>query len=316
MKYLKELREGEKVSDVYLCKHVASAVTKNGKEYLNVILQDKSGVLDAKVWDPSSGGIGEFKSLDYIYIMGDALTFNNQIQISIKRIRIANEGEYVEADYLPVSPRDNDTMYKEVTAACDSVKNLYLNGLLKSFFVDDADFIGKFRKSSAAKTVHHSFVGGLMHHTLAVTKLCHFYTKAYPALNHDLLITAALLHDIGKIKELSGFPENDYTDEGQLLGHIVMGCSMIEEKISRMDDFPEKLKNELLHCIVAHHGQLEFGSPKVPELIEALALNLADNTDAKLETLTEALSSTNEKGWLGFNKFLDANIRKTSDWEQ
>ncbi|MBR1876961.1 MAG: HD domain-containing protein, partial [Lachnospiraceae bacterium] len=127
--------------------------------------------------------------------------------------------------------------------------------------------------------------------------------------------SAAMLHDIGKVKELSRFPENDYTDEGQLLGHIVIGCSMISGKISQIEDFPEKLKNELLHCIAAHHGQLEFGSPKVPELIEAMALNLADNTDAKLETLTELLGGTNEKGWLGFNRFLDANIRKTSEWE-
>jgi len=315
MRYLKELRDGEKVADVYLCKHMTTAVTKNGKEYLNVTLQDKSGTLDAKIWEPNSGGIGEFKPLDYIYIMGDALTFNNQIQVSIKRLRVANDTEYVPADYLPMSPRDNDEMYKEITAVCETVKNPYLHRLLEEFFVEDEELVGMFRKSSAAKMVHHSFVGGLMQHTLAVTRLCKFYTKMYPALNHDLLISAAMLHDIGKVKELSRFPENDYTDEGQLLGHIVIGCSMISGKISQIEDFPEKLKNELLHCIAAHHGQLEFGSPKVPELIEAMALNLADNTDAKLETLTELLGGTNEKGWLGFNRFLDANIRKTSEWE-
>ncbi len=315
MKYLRELRDGEKVSDIYLCKHVASAVTKAGKEYLNVILQDKTGMLDAKVWDPSSVGIGEFKAFDYVYVMGDALTFNNQIQISIKRLRTASEGEYDQADYLPVSPRDNETMYKEVLAVCDKISNKHLNALLKAFFVEDKDFIKDFRQSSAAKTVHHSFVGGLMQHTLAVTKLCGFYSKAYPALDHDLLISAALLHDIGKIRELSSFPENDYTDAGQLLGHIVIGCGMIKDKIALVEGFPEKLENELLHCIVAHHGQLEFGSPKVPELMEALALNLADNTDAKLETLTEILGGTTEKGWLGYNKFLEANIRKTTEWE-
>ncbi len=313
MRYLKELKEGDKVSDIYLCKHVASAVTKNGKEYLNVILQDKTGTVDAKVWDPSSGGIGEFNSLEYVYVMGDALIFNNQIQVSIKRIRKAAEGEYDTADYLPVSPRDNDEMYKELLSVLDTVKNPHLNGLLKSFFVEDEDFIKAFRKSSAAKLVHHGFVGGLMHHTLSVTALCKYYTKAYPMLNHDLLITAALLHDIGKVRELSSFPENDYTDEGQLLGHIVMGSEMIAEHIAKMGDFPENLKRELQHCILAHHGQLEFGSPKVPELIEAMALNLADNTDAKLETLTELLGGTTEKGWLGYNRFLDANIRKTSD---
>ncbi len=313
MRYLKELKEGDKVSDIYLCKHVASAVTKNGKEYLNVILQDKTGTVDAKVWEPSSGGIGDFNSLDYIFVVGDALTFNNQIQVSIKRLRKAGEDEFDASDYLPVSPRDNDEMYKELKAACDRVKNPYLHSLLLSFFVEDEEFIKAFRKSSAAKMVHHGFVGGLMHHTLSVTALCEYYTGTYPALNHDLLITAALLHDIGKVRELSSFPENDYTDEGQLLGHIVMGSEMIAQHIAAIGDFPEKLKRELQHCILAHHGQLEFGSPKVPELMEAMALNLADNTDAKMETFTELLGGTTEKGWLGYNRFLEANIRKTSD---
>jgi len=314
MKYLKELREGERVSDIYLCKSVSSAVTKNGKEYLNVILQDKTGLLDAKVWEPSSDGIGDFKALDYIFVVGDTNLFNNQMQMSIKRIRVANEGEYIKSDYLPVSPRNNDEMYRELTDLCRSVENPFLNALLNSFFVEDAQFIKEFRENSAAKVVHHGFVGGLMHHTLSVTRMCVFYTREYPLLNYDLLITAALLHDIGKIRELSNFPENDYTDAGQLLGHIVIGSEMIAQKISSIPDFPEKLKNELQHCILAHHGQLEFGSPKVPELMEAVALNFADNTDARLETLTELLGGTAEKGWLGYNKFLDANIRKTSKW--
>ena len=313
MRYLKELKEGDKLSDIYLCKQVTSAVTKNGKEYLNVTLQDKTGIADAKIWEPSSSGIGDFDSLDYIFIVGDALIFNNQIQVSIKRLRRAADGEYDEADYLPVSPRDNDEMYRELLAVCRNVENPFLQELLLSFFEKDADFISIFRKSSAAKLVHHGFVGGLMQHTLAVTALCEYYTKAYPLLNHDLLISAALLHDIGKTKELSSFPQNDYTDEGQLLGHIVMGSEMIADHIKDIPGFPEKLKHELQHCILAHHGQLEFGSPKVPELIEAMALNLADNTDAKLETLTELLGEVTDTRWLGYNRFLDANIRKTTD---
>ncbi|MBO4374205.1 MAG: HD domain-containing protein [Lachnospiraceae bacterium] len=313
MRYLKELKEGDKISDIYLCKQVTSAVTRNGKEYLNVILQDKTGTADAKIWEPSSSGIGDFDSLDYIYVGGDAVLFNSQIQISIKRLRRAEESEYDTADYLPVSPRDNDEMYRELLAVCHNVKNPFLQELLLSFFEKDTDFIDSFRKSSAAKYIHHGFVGGLMHHTLSVTALCEFYTKAYPMLNHDLLISAALLHDIGKVRELSRFPQNDYTDEGQLLGHIVMGSEMIADHIREIRDFPEMLKRELQHCILAHHGQLEFGSPKVPELIEAMALNLADNTDAKLETLTELLGGTAGSDWLGYNKFLDANIRKTTN---
>ena len=314
MKYLNELNEGDRISDVYLCKHCQPATTKTGKEYVNVILQDKTGTVDAKIWEPGSGGIADFSELDYIYIMGEVSTFNGTIQVSIKRLKVAAEGEYDPKDYLPVSPFDNDEMYKELSAVCDTVKNEYLHELLLSFFIKDTDFIKKFRQSSAAKQVHHGFVGGLMQHTLAVTRMCKYMVKAYPVLNHDLLITAALLHDIGKTEELSLFPANDYTDDGQLLGHIVIGSEMISEHAAEIDGFPAKLKSELKHCILAHHGQLDYGSPKVPELMEAMALNLPDNADAKMETMTELIGSTTDKGWLGYNRLLETNIRKATEW--
>ena len=167
---------------------------------------------------------------------------------------------------------------------------------------------------SAAKTVHHGFVGGLLEHTLSVTKLCDYYASYYPQLNRDLLITAAIFHDIGKIKELSTFPENDYTDAGQLLGHIMIGAEMVGITMRSIKGFPPTLATELKHCILAHHGELEYGSPKKPALLEALALNFADNTDAKMETMIEALNAGGENtGWLGFNRLLDTNIRKTTE---
>ena len=167
---------------------------------------------------------------------------------------------------------------------------------------------------SAAKSVHHGFVGGLLEHTLSVVKMCDYFSKQYPALNRDLLLTAAMFHDIGKIKELSAFPENDYTDDGQLLGHIIIGAQMIKERIDTMPGFPKKLESELIHCILAHHGELEYGSPKKPALIEAMALNLADNADAKMETMTEILRGAGDNmGWLGYNRFMETNVRRTSE---
>ena len=162
--------------------------------------------------------------------------------------------------------------------------------------------------------MHHGFMGGLLEHTLHVTRLCDFYCEQYPVLNRDLLITAAICHDIGKIHELSEFPENDYTDEGQLIGHIVIGTMMVDEKIRTITGFPPKLANELKHCILAHHGELEYGSPKRPALIEALALNFADNTDAKMESFMEALAEENRQSgeWRGYNKLFESNIRATS----
>ena len=204
-------------------------------------------------------------------------------------------------------------MFKELSSYVNHVQNIYLRQLLVAFF-GDKEFAAKFKAHSAAKRVHHGFMGGLLEHTLSVTKLCDFYCTQYPVLNKDLLITAAICHDIGKIDELSDFPENDYTDVGQLVGHIVMGTMMIDEKIRNINGFPAKLANVLKHCILAHHGELEYGSPKKPALIEALALNFADNTDAKMETFIEALAEESRQSgeWKGYNKLFESNIRATS----
>ena len=311
MKYIRDYKEGDRMFDIYLCKHKQSAVTKNGKPYETVILQDKTGTIDAKVWDPNNAGIAEFDALDYIEVYGDVNSFQGALQVNVKRIRVCHEGEYDPADYLPVSKKNIDEMYKELLGLIGRTENEYLKKLLESFFVEDEAFIRAFRTSSAAKTVHHGFVGGLLEHTLSVAKLCEYFCKTYPILKRDLLITAALCHDIGKTKELSLFPENDYTDDGQLLGHIVMGAEMVGEKARQIPGFPPVLEAELKHCILAHHGEYEYGSPKKPALIEAAALNLADNADAKLETFSEALQGATGYGWLGYNRLFESNIRLT-----
>ena len=312
MKYIKDYKDGDRVFDIYLCKHKISAVTKNGKPYDTVVLQDKTGTIDAKVWDPNNAGIAEFDSLDYIEVYGDITSFQGVLQVNVKRIRKCQEGEYAPADYLPVSRFDREEMYQELLSYINGVENIYLKQLLQEFFVKDQAFISAFKQSSAAKTVHHGFVGGLLQHTLGVTKLCDYYCNTYPLLKRDLLITAAICHDMGKTREISLFPENDYTDAGQFLGHIVIGVEMIGEKVRNIPGFPEVLANELKHCILAHHGEYEFGSPKKPAIMEAMALNLADNTDAKMETFTEILeSSRDNNGWLGFNRLFDSNLTGT-----
>ena len=192
-----------------------------------------------------------------------------------------------------------------------SVENTYYKQLLESFFIQDKAFVKAFRNSSAAKTVHHGFVGGLLEHTLGVANLCNYYCKAYPILKRDLLLTAAICHDIGKTKEISPFPENDYTDDGQLLGHIVMGSQMVAEKAGQIPGYPHVLLTQLQHCILAHHGKYEFGSPKLPALMEAMALNYADDTDAKMETFKEILENTTDTGWLGYNRLFESNLRMT-----
>ena len=314
MKYIETLREGERVGETYLCKNRQSALTKAGKPYESLILQDKTGTLDAKVWDPNSQGIDEFEAFDYIAVVGDVTSFQGSLQLNVKRIRRVLEGEYDPKDYLPVSEKNIDQMYLELTAFIQEMKNPYLKKLCSGFFLEDVEFEKRFKFHSAAKNVHHGFVGGLLEHTLSVVKLCDFYTKMYPILHRDLLLTAAIFHDIGKLQELSVFPANDYTDAGQLLGHIVIGAEMVGERIRTIPNFPIKLANELKHCILAHHGELEYGSPKKPALAEAVALSFADNTDAKMQTMKEALAAANgNSDWLGYNRLFESNIRKTSE---
>lgn len=316
MKFIETLREGERIQEVYLCKQKSVAMTKTGKEYENVILQDKTGSLDAKIWDPGSMGIDDFNVLDYVEVNGDVTVFNGQMQLSIKRARKVSESDVDPANYLPTTDKDIDEMMAELLKFIAGVGNIYYKQLLSKLFVENTEFAEEFKRHSAAKSVHHGFIGGLLEHTLSVAKLCDFYTKQYPILNRDLLITAAICHDIGKIYELSDFPLNDYTDAGQLLGHIVMGSEMVGDVIKTIPGFPKIMANELKHCILAHHGELEYGSPKKPALVEALALNFADNTDAKLETMKEIFNSNAQMGadqWLGYNRLLESNVRRTSE---
>ena len=315
MLYIKDIREGDHISGIYLCKNKVTAKTKNGKNYYSVQLQDKTGIADGKIWDLSSG-IDHFEQMDYIQVEAEGTLYQGAIQFNIRRVRRAHEGEYDPSDYLPSSPYSEEDMYKTLLAYVDSVKNVYLKTLLTEFFVNDTEFAKSFRKHSAAKNVHHNFVSGLLQHSLRVAETCDFFAKRYSKINRDLLITGALLHDIGKTRELSAFPQNDYTDEGQLLGHIVMGYEMIMERTKRIEGFPEKLARELGHLILSHHGKLEFGSPKKPALIEAVALNYADDIDAKLESMSALLDTAAEPGaWLGYQKLWESNIRPTGKWE-
>ena len=312
MKYIETLHEGERISEIYLCKNKISAKTKAGKSYYSLTLQDKTGTLDGKIWDLGNA-IHHFEPLDYIQVDGDVTSFQGSLQLNIRRVRVAQPGEFQEADYLPVSPFPVADMYRRLMGFVKSIGEPHLRELAEGFFSDEA-FARRFQNHSAAKSVHHSFVGGLLQHTLRVTELCDYYSKTYPLLNRDLLIAGALCHDIGKLRELSPFPANDYTDDGQLLGHIIIGYQMVQERIRQIPGFPERTAAELGHLILSHHGELEYGSPKKPALLEAFALHFADNTDAKLETVSELLEGAGEgsEEWLGYQRLLETNIRRTS----
>ncbi len=314
MTYIEEYKEGNKFFGIYLCKSKQVLKTKAGKTYYSLLLQDKTGIIDAKVWELNNG-IDDFDSMDFIMTDGMVTSFQGSRQVNISRIRKAQEGEYDPAEYIPASKYNREEMYQELKKVVMTITEPHLRKLAEKYFVEDTGFIAE--QHSAAKSVHHAFVGGLLQHTLAVAKICSFVAACYPVIDRDLLITAALFHDIGKVWEISEFPSNEYTDEGQLLGHIFLGAELVGKEAALIPGFPKTLAAELQHCILAHHGELEYGSPKKPAMAEALALAYADNMDAKLEMITEVYDKAEPTiEWLGFNRYMDSNVRQSSGYIQ
>ena len=314
MHYIEEYKEGNKFNGIYLCKNKQILKTKAGKTYYSLILQDKTGIIDAKIWELNNG-IADFNSMDFVMVDGMVTSFQGARQVNISRLRRAQEGEYDPAEYIPSSKYDIEQMYKELTDIIATIGEPHLRRLTESYYIEDTDFVKEFKVHSAAKAVHHGFVGGLLQHTLAVTKMCDFMAANYPVLDRDLLVTAAIFHDIGKVYELSSFPSNEYTDDGQLLGHIFIGAELIGKRIQEITGFPPVLAAELRHCILAHHGELEYGSPKKPALAEAMALFFADHADARLETVTEVYDKADPTTeWLGYNRYVESNVRQSSGY--
>lgn len=311
MRYINELREGESIVEHYLCKSRQSLKSKNGKTYLSLKLQDKTGMVDAKVWDMNKD-IQSFAENDFIKIDGSVTVFNNDLQINIKRIRRSMEGEYDPVDFIPSTDKNIDEMFQQLLDYIKTIESPFIKEMLEEIFLRHPLISKEFKFHSAAKSMHHSFRGGLVEHTLSVTQICDFMSGRYQFVNRDILIASAMLHDAAKIIELSDFPENDYTDDGQLLGHIFLGAELIKDTAAKINGFPKQLESLLKHCILSHHGELEYGSPKVPETIEAFILHCADNMDAKTKMIEEMLASDNTQGnWAGFNRMLQRNIRRS-----
>lgn len=314
MKYINELREGENIIEHYLCKSRQTMKSRNGKNYLSLKLQDKTGMVDAKVWDLNND-IQSFQENDFIKVDAFVTTFNNELQLNVKRIRRSREGEYDPADFVPSTDKNIDEMYNQLMGYIKTIKNPYLKKLLEEIFLRHPVISKEFKYHSAAKAMHHSFRGGLVEHTLSVTQLCDFLAPRYNYVNRDILVASAMLHDVGKVLELSDFPTNDYTDDGQLLGHLILGSELIRDAAAKIDGFPKRLESLMKHCMLSHHGEYEYGSPKLPSTPEAFLLHCADNLDAKTKMIEEALAADSTQGhWAGYNRMLQRNLSR-SDFE-
>jgi len=311
MKFIAELKENDHVLGHYLCKFKQSLKTRTGKTYYSIKLQDKTGTVDAKVWELTND-IQDFNEGDMIKIDATALSYQNEIQIKIHKLRRSQEGEYVMSDYIPTTEKDIDEMYGQIVALVHSIENTYIKALLENILIKDEARAAALKSHSAAKAMHHSYMGGLLEHILAVTQICDFMSSRYRYINRDLLLAGALLHDIGKIYELSPMPQNEYTDDGQMLGHIIIGVEMVVVETMKIENFPHEIASLIKHLIISHHGEFEFGSPKLPSTAEAILLHYADNMDAKLKTIEEVLDKDATPGpWAGYHKALARYIRNS-----
>ncbi len=307
--WVKDIKENDLIEGAFLVKSKVTGQTRQGSPFLTLTLADKTGKVDAKVWENVEGISPLFKEGDIVEITGQVNTYRNQMQIQIQQLK-RNESALDPAVFLETTPKDTSQMLSELKDLAARIKNRHLRALVDSFLADHG-FISQFKKAPAAKVFHHSYLGGLLEHTLSVTQLAVMAAEHYPDLDGDLLLTGAILHDIGKIDELSFERTIDYSDQGRLLGHIVLGVMMLEKKVNPIKDFPPELAMRLKHLILSHHGEFDFGSPKRPKFLEAFALHLIDDLDAKINGLGRLLKEDRKEGsWTSFNSLFQRYLYK------
>jgi 3'-5' exoribonuclease len=301
--YVNEIKENENVDSLFLVREKSSGVTKAGNAYLKLKLGDSSGEMEGRIWT-SAGDLAEsFEKDDFVHAKGKAVSFQEHLQLNITHIERVGEEDIVLSDFFPVSEKDIDGMFQSLTEITQQVKNQYLYQLLRLFWKDES-FIERFKMAPASKWLHHTYLGGLLEHTLSLTQLVLKNASHYPGLNLDLLLTASILHDLGKVDELCYRRSFDYSDEGRLLGHIILGIEKVEDKIRQLPDFPKDLSTLLKHLLLSHHGQYTWGSPKKPMTLEAVILHYLDDMDAKMNGIKQFLKTQVPDGsrWSSYHR--------------
>lgn len=309
--YVSELRPNQGFTSTFLVHAKDVRQKKSGDPYLSLLLGDRTGEIEAKMWDNVAEVMETFDRDHFVKVKGILQIFQNRPQLTIHKMARVLDSDVDLADYLPASERDTKEMFAELCAIVDGVGNLHLRGLLRAF-LDDDGFARLYRTAPAAKHVHHAYLGGLIEHVLSVCQLCRVVAPHYSYVDLDLLLTGAVLHDVGKIAELSYERSFSYSAEGQLLGHIVIGLKLLNDKLACLPDFPPKLRVLVEHMIVSHHGELEFGSPKIPLFPEALLLHHLDNLDSKMECMRSMVAKDRhvEGCWTAYNSSLDRSALK------
>jgi len=314
--YIADLKPDQDATSFFLVQSKEIRQKKTGEPYLSLSLADRTGEIEAKMWDNVAEVMHTFDRDDFVKAKGRVQIFQNRPQFTIHKIRRAEETEIAIEDFFAASERDPEEMFAELRTIVSGMTNPHLKALLEAVLGDE-EIARRLKRAPAAKTVHHAYLGGLLEHIVSLCNLCRFLADHYgPMIDLDLLIAGAILHDIGKIHELSYRRSLHYTDEGQLLGHIVLGLRIVDEKLRLLPAFPPRLRNLLDHLIISHHGELEWGSPKVPMFAEALLLHCLDNLDAKMEAVRSLLKRDPliEGAWTLYSQPLDRMILKTTKY--
>jgi 3'-5' exoribonuclease len=305
--FITELLDGEPVTSFFLARQIQIRQRRSGESFLTLILADRTGEYPAVMWDGVDDAVRALADGDIVKAQAVLGAYNGAPQLTVTRLRKATADEIALEDYLPRSDRDPAVLLAELEAAVEDVRQPHLRRLLQELLADPVTRTA-LTSAPAAKAIHHAVLGGLLEHTVSVVGLCRLLADYYPPVNRDLLVAGAILHDLGKIRELRWDRVFEYTDVGRLLGHITLGVLLVEERIRAIPDFPADLANSLLHCILSHHGELEWGSPKRPKTLEAIVLHYAENLDGKINSFvsfSKRYPDPQHPGWTQFNKALD-----------
>jgi 3'-5' exoribonuclease len=315
--YINELKENDQVDSLFLVKEKSSGITKTGNTYLKLKLVDRTGEIEGRIWTSVENFTESFKKDDFTHVLGKAVSFQEHLQLNITHIERVKEEDILFSDFFLMAGKDIDEMFQSLLEISQQIRNLHLNQLLQLFWEDES-FIKLFKLAPASKWVHHNYLGGLLEHTLSLAQLVLKNISQYNGLNQDLLLTAAILHDLGKVDELTYHRSFDYSDEGRLLGHIILGIERVEEKIRQLPDFPKDISILLKHFLLSHHGQYIWGSPKRPMTLEAVMLHYLDDMDAKINGIQQFIKAQVPEGskWSAYHRTFEQYFYVTNFLEQ
>jgi len=309
--YINQIKERDRVESIFLVRDKITAMAKNGKPYMTLKMMDRTGEVEGRIWDQVDQFSALFGKDDFILVNAKASVYMGKMQLIVQDVKKIQEELVDLGDFLPVSSRSAVEMRNELDSILESITNPHIDALLRAFF-DDPNFFTLYSRAPAAKAMHHAFLGGLLEHSLAVVALANDVAARYSQVNRDLLICGALLHDVGKVSELSYQRSFDYTDEGKLLGHIVIGVQMIDDRIRDLIDFPQELSMLIKHLLLSHHGQYDYGSPKRPKFLEAVILNFIDDLDSKINGVQTHIDkeTDREENWTNYHRLYDRYFYK------